>query len=122
MSGVFLPAYALPVYILLSVLYIFSSNSCLYFTTYFACFQLLLLYLAKLLQGLAISDVQCGWVDHDELQLHLAGRFVDTRKFLKSLEISSIFSYNEIKNTICGRAWLVGASYTPKMGVQALST
>ena len=50
------------------------------------------------------------------------GRFAETTKFLKSLEIPSVFSYNKIKNINCGRAKLVGASFTPKMGVQALST
>ena len=43
-------------------------------------------------------------------------------KFLKTLEIPSVFSYNEVKSINCGRAKLTGASFTPKMGIQALST
>ena len=50
------------------------------------------------------------------------GRFAETIKFLKTLEISSVFSYNEVKNINCGRAKSVGAGFTPKMEVQALST
>lgn len=59
---------------------------------------------AHLLFNLHFGDVLCSWVEHDDLEAHLIDRLADTTKFLKSLEISSVFSYNEIENINCGRA------------------
>ena len=58
MSGGFLPVYALPVGILLSVPYIFLNNSYLHFIRSFTCFQSWLLYFDTMtVEGRPILEV-----------------------------------------------------------------
>ena len=93
MSGGFLPVYALPVGILLSVPYIFLNNSYLHFIRSFTCFQSWLLYHPE---NAILRQEEDGinTIFRDSESLEWEGHYVRERKMLiggKCFHVSSVF-------------------------------